>query len=73
MVKKNDKLLLCKQDFLDYLEISDVVFQKYIKLGMPAFFDGRSWIGHADNINNWVLALTRQQRIMREEPEDKNN
>jgi len=61
-VKKSDKLLLCKEEIKDYLgNITDYMFRKYIKMGMPALFDGREWIAHTENLEEWFRSITRIQ------------
>jgi len=51
--------MTCKQEILEYLAISDTLFGKFIKAGLPArFIDGR-WYAHADNIDGWFQNLTK--------------
>lgn len=56
---KSCKILSCKEDIKEYLgNISDHTFRKYVRLGMPARYDG-GWIAHTENLDNWFLAYTR--------------
>lgn len=58
IAKQIRRVMTSKQEILDYLNISDKLFRKFIKSGMPALFvDGR-WYAHADNIDAWFQRLT---------------
>jgi hypothetical protein len=55
---KTRRVFTTKDEIKDYLNISDILFKKFIKSGMPALFiDGR-WYAHADNIDGWFRATT---------------
>ena len=57
---KSEKILTCKEEIKTFLgNISDYMFAKYIKLGMPARYDGREWIAHTNNIEKWFESYTR--------------
>jgi len=59
---QTEKVLTCKEDIKAYLNgISDYAFRKFIKLGMPARFDGRDWWAHVDNIDEWFRRYTLVQ------------
>ena len=68
---KRNNFLTCKEEIKVFLAgtdcgaISDYMFRKYIKMGMPALFNGREWVAHVDNIDEWFKAITRKQ--MRDE------
>lgn len=61
-VKRNESILHNKAQIREYLgNISDYMFRKYIKMGMPALYDGRDWIAHKDNIDEFFRHVTRIQ------------
>jgi len=61
-VKRNPRLLLCKAEICEYLgNVTDYMFRKHVKQGLPALYDGRGWLAHADNIDEWFKTITRVQ------------
>ena len=57
--KQYRRSLTSKKEILEYLNISDILFGKFIKGGMPArYIDGR-WYAHADNIDGWFQSMTK--------------
>lgn len=58
--KKNESICMNKNEIQDYFGgISDYVFAKFIKSGMPARFEGRDWIAHKTNLDAWFRWYTR--------------
>jgi uncharacterized membrane protein YpjA len=56
---RSHKFLTSKQEIMDYCKISEVLFKKFIKAGMPALYiDGR-WYAHTDNLDDYFKNLTR--------------
>ena len=54
------KILSCKEEIKEYLgNISDYMFRKYVKRGMPARCEGREWIAYSDNLDEWYKQYTR--------------
>lgn len=57
-MKKNDKFLTCKEEIKAYMgNISDYIFRKFIKEGMPARFDG-GWYAYTENLDLWWKKYT---------------
>lgn len=66
--KQNCKLLIGSQQIMTYLQVSKTTFYKFIKLGMPAIvIDGR-WYAHAENLDEYLKAVTR--KCTKDIPED---
>lgn len=62
------KILIGKERIKDYLEISDFIFDKFIKMGMPALYlDGR-WYAHTENLEKYFKGITWVK--MKEVPEE---
>ncbi|MBW2345623.1 MAG: hypothetical protein JRF53_16810 [Deltaproteobacteria bacterium] len=57
---KSEKILTCKEEIKTFLgNVSDYMFDKYIKAGMPARCTGKEWIAYTGNIEKWFEAYTR--------------
>lgn len=53
------KILMSKQEIMDYLKISAYIYKKFIRMGMPVLFvDGRCY-AHKDNIDEFFKMITR--------------
>ncbi len=53
------KVLMSKQEIMDYLKISKGAYRKFIRIGMPVLYlDGRCY-AHKDNIDEFFKAITR--------------
>ena len=53
------KVLMSKQEIMDYLKVSNVSYRKFIKMGMPVLYlDGRCY-AHKDNLDDFFKAITR--------------
>ena len=64
------KVLFGKKAICQYLDISEYVFGKFIRRGMPARFEEYRWFAHKDNLDNYFEKLTKhQERIDHEEQE----
>ena len=57
----NPKILDSKQKIMVYCgNITERVFRKYIKWGLPAFYDeGSGWIAYTENIDEFFKSRTR--------------
>ena len=56
---KSLKFLTNKQEIMDYCKISEKLFIKFIKNGMPAIqIEGR-WYAHTENLDDFFKTLTR--------------
>lgn len=51
---KNLKFLTNKQEIMDYCKISEKLFIKFIRAGMPAIQIENRWYAHADNLDNFL-------------------
>lgn len=70
---KSEKILTCKEEIKTFLgNVSDYMFRKYIKDGMPARFVGRDWIAHGANIEKWFEVYTRvsMKNALKDMPEN---
>jgi len=71
MTAKSCKILTSKEEIKAYLgNLSDYLFKKYIERGMPARYEDRRWVAHADNLDEFMKVYTRVQlKKMPEEEE----
>ena len=54
-----NKVLMSKQEIMDYLKISNVSYRKFIRMGMPVLYlDGRCY-AHKDNLDDFFKSITR--------------
>jgi len=53
------KLLKSKQEILDYLGLSDDMFKKFVRSGMPVRYIGNKCIAHTENLDAFSRAFTR--------------
>lgn len=59
-LEPNRKILSSKAEIMVYCgNISDHVFRKYVRQGLPALYDGARWLAYADNIDEWFKSVTR--------------
>jgi len=57
--KRSEKILSSKDEIKAYIGgISNHLFTKYIKCGMPARFEDNRWTAHVDNIDNFFRVYT---------------
>jgi len=52
-MKKDSKALTCMKDICRFLDITKYTFYKFVQLGLPVRKEGRDWVGHKDEINDW--------------------
>lgn len=53
------KILMSRQEIMDHLKISDKLYKKFIRMGMPVLYvDGRCY-AHKDNLDDFFRAITR--------------
>lgn len=72
-VQKSTKILTSKDEIRAYLGgISNHLFTKYIKAGMPARFEDNRWIAHTDNIEDWCRSYTRvsMKQVLNQIPDE---
>ena len=53
------RTLMCKQEILDHLGISDEMFKTFVRIGMPVRYVGGRCIAHTDNLDEFFKAITR--------------
>ena len=59
MTHSATRILTNKQEILDYLKISDKLYKKFIRMGMPVLYvDGRCY-AHRDNLEDFFKTITR--------------
>jgi hypothetical protein len=58
---RSNKVLTSKDQIKFFFgNISDATFKKYVKQGMPAFYDnGAGWCAHTENLEEWWKVRTR--------------
>lgn len=58
MATDQNRILMSKQEILDYLKISRNAYRKFVKMGMPVLYlDGRCY-AHKDNIDEFFKRIT---------------
>jgi len=70
MVSK--KILTSKQEIKTFAGIgSDYLFKKFVERGLPARYEDKRWVAHADNIEEWFRNYTRvsMRKILENIPE----
>ena len=58
MAEKDGKLLIGVQAILDYLQISEPTFRKFVGMGLPAVVIDRRWYAHTDNLDAFFKKIT---------------
>jgi len=59
---KCDQLLIGAKQIRDYLhDMSEPIFYKFIKLGMPAAIINGRWYAWRSNLDDWFQQVTRKQ------------
>lgn len=53
------RILMCKQEILDHLGISDEMFKSFVRIGMPVRYVGGRCIAHPDNLDEFFKIITR--------------
>lgn len=57
---KSQKILTSKEEIKIYIgNISDYMFRKYIKRGMPARCEDGRWTAHCENVEEWFKIYTK--------------
>lgn len=55
---KSSKLLIGVKAIMEYLQITEPIFYKFVKRGLPAIvIDGR-WYAHTDNLDDYFKKIT---------------
>lgn len=55
------RLLVGRQEILDYLGIGRQAFGDFLRLGMPAAVYHGKWYAHADNLDEFFRRVTRRR------------
>lgn len=59
-VARSPKFLTCKAEICAYMgNISDYIFKKYVRVGLPARYEDGRWCASTDNIDEWWRVYTR--------------
>jgi len=53
------KVLTSRQEIMDFIGISQYLFKKFIKLGMPVLYLNGRCLAHKDNIDDFFRSITR--------------
>jgi len=57
--KKSQKVLIGKEEIMEYLNVSKILFSKFVKAGMPVLYmDGRFY-AHSENLDEYFKGITR--------------
>lgn len=55
------RLLVGRQEILDYLGVGKQVFADLLRLGLPAAVIGGKWYAHTDNLDEFFRRITRRR------------
>jgi len=58
---KSNKIFTSKDDILKYMQISNRLFEHFLKIGLPAVQINTRWYAHADNLDDWFRKNTKKQ------------
>lgn len=61
MIVSSDKILIGKQSILDYLQLSENTFHKFVKRGLPVRVIDKRYYAHKDNIDRYFEDLTSKE------------
>jgi len=72
------RVLVSKAIIIDYIEhvtgeaCTEYLFKKYVERGLPARYEDKRWIAHADNIDEYFRIYTRvsMKSILNQIPDD---
>ena len=73
MYAKSKKILTSKDEIKAYIgNVSDYLFKKYIKKGMPARFEDGRWVAHAENLDEFFRKYTKvyMKNLPNESPQE---
>ena len=68
MKQNGRRLLIGRDEIIEYLSISKGLFYNFVEMGLPAVVIKNRWYAHKDNIDNFFQSLTRHR--IREIPRD---
>ena len=57
----SDKILIGKQAIIDYLQLSESTFFKFVKLGLPIGVIDKRYYAHKDNLDRYFENLTSKE------------
>jgi len=72
-MNQSKKLLTSKEEIKQYIGgASNHLFKKYVAQGMPARYEDKRWIAHADNIDEFFRQYTKvsMRKMLSKIPED---
>ncbi len=72
-VKKSQYILTSKEEIKEYCGgISNHLFNKYVKMGLPARFEDNRWCAHTENIDTFFKAYTKvsMSKVLDQIPEN---
>lgn len=58
---KTGRFLQGSKKIMEYLQVSKPVFYKFVSMGMPAVVIDNRWYAHADNLDEFMKAITRNR------------
>ncbi len=58
-MRHSEKILVGKDAILEYLQVSEKLFKKFMANGLPVRVMENRYYAHADNLDNYFLHLTR--------------
>ena len=65
-------ILNSKKQICEEFGIGNSVFKKWRKRGLPVFFDGRSWVGYKDDIEEFMREYISSKNTVKSKKHTKN-
>lgn len=59
MMNGNNKILTSRQEIMDYLNVSRILYAQFVKMGMPVLYMNGRCYAHTENIDEFFRRITR--------------
>ena len=63
MTIASSKILISKQAIMDYLQMSENTFLKFVRRGLPVRIIDKRYYAHKDNLDRYFENLTSKKEI----------
>lgn len=61
---RSNKILITKSEIMEYMGISKVLYQHFLKLGLPVVSINGQKYAHADNLDEWARKKFSRQNCL---------
>lgn len=70
MANRSSKILTSADEIKEFMGISDIVLQHFLRMGLPILQINRRWYAHADNLEEFVRMISRRQNRLNTSEDD---